>query len=437
LKEDGDAFEIPSANAFGFFHQSARLIAFAPDDSRFFSANDRIVKVFDSKTGAQLGTIPSDGTPVHSSAITGLALSPDGKILATASWDHSIELWNAIDFSRIRSLKGHLNEVWSIAFSPDGKSLLSGAKDGGVYLWPIDSPAHNEFIAGDWQPIGFSSDEKTLAVANRGNDTIGLLVVESPVIENSNTQAHTLHGRQNPFLSRPSASRNFKIIAHRLGDSQIEIVNRDGRRLALLEPTSQPIIAAVVSPDGKSIATVTWGGAATVRNLSTSRNTHLSARGELALFTSDSKRLLLVSRDGTVTIWNSDSNLIEKTIALEMPPGFPCALSPDDHILATAAAPDLSNTILLTDIRDGKAVGTLAGHKQGIHSLAFAPDGKTLASASGDGSLKLWNIPTLQEILTFTAQANNLVFSPGGHFLVFNSRQNGSEGIAILRSELP
>ena len=66
--------------------------------------------------------------------------------------------------------------------------------------------------------------------------------------------------------------------------------------------------------------------------------------------------------------------------------------------------------------------------------MAFSADGKTLTSTSADGALKLWNIPTQQEILTLPFQAHAVLFSPRGRYLVFKTRENNADGIQILRS---
>lgn len=73
----------------------------------------------------------------HTSAVTALAWSPDGKRLASGSWDCTVHLWNAANGSRILRYQGHTAGVTSVAWSPDKKRLASGSADGVVQVWDV------------------------------------------------------------------------------------------------------------------------------------------------------------------------------------------------------------------------------------------------------------------------------------------------------------
>ena len=68
-----------------------------------------------------------------------MALSPDGKILASGSSDKTIKLWDVATGREIRTLSGHTHWVNSVAFSPDGKILASGSWDGRILLWDVEA----------------------------------------------------------------------------------------------------------------------------------------------------------------------------------------------------------------------------------------------------------------------------------------------------------
>ena len=71
----------------------------------------------------------------HSDCIYAVAFSPDGKSVATSSYDKLIKLWNVETGQEIRTLKDHIDAVYALAFTPDGKRLISGAADRTVKVW--------------------------------------------------------------------------------------------------------------------------------------------------------------------------------------------------------------------------------------------------------------------------------------------------------------
>ena len=75
----------------------------------------------------------------HSSRITSLAFSPDGRLLASASDDKTVKLWDSKTGKELRTLTGHTNRVNAVSFSPDGRLLASGSSDATIILWNTDS----------------------------------------------------------------------------------------------------------------------------------------------------------------------------------------------------------------------------------------------------------------------------------------------------------
>jgi WD40 repeat protein len=197
---------------------------------------------------------------------------------------------------------------------------------------------------------------------------------------------------------------------------------------------NEPVANVTLSHLGNGLVASTWNRALFYWDLKTTNMTALPSGFDRALFTLDDSRLILLRRNGPGAIWNYNSRAIEKKLQFQSSSGFDAAISPDGRILAVPAAVDLSNTIELMNLETGQSIGVLAGHKQGVTSVAFSSEGKTLASSSIDG-LKLWNVATLQEILSVSVEgARSPVFSNSGTMLAFSSRDSSGERIHLLRA---
>ncbi len=167
-------------------------IAWSPDGKILASpSKDHTIRLWDAQTGQHLRTLKG-----HSGIVSSVAWSPDGKALASGSTDNTIRLWNAQTGRSIRTLEGHSDIVYSVAWSPDGKALASGSGDQTIHLWTPDAGQHAGILEGHTSMItcvSFSYDGSLLA-SNSSDGTVrlwctrtweALLTLEEPAADNA------------------------------------------------------------------------------------------------------------------------------------------------------------------------------------------------------------------------------------------------------------
>jgi len=187
-----------------------------------------------------------------SEEITALAFSPDGKVLASASGDKTIKLWNLETGEEKLSLTAHKLAINALAFSPDGKVLASASGDKTIKLWNLETgeeklslTAHKLAI----NALAFSCDGATLASAS-GDKTIKLWNLETGE-EKLSLTAHKL------AINALAFSPDGATLASASGDKTIKLWNLETAEEQLSISTQKSIVSALTfSPDRRLLASI-------------------------------------------------------------------------------------------------------------------------------------------------------------------------------------
>ncbi|MBW4495627.1 MAG: WD40 repeat domain-containing protein [Oscillatoria princeps RMCB-10] len=150
-------------------------VAVSPDGKTLASAHrDSSVKLWQLSAGGFLQSHTLNG---HADAVYSAAISPGGQMLATGSGDGTVKLWHLPAGTECHTLKGHADAVYAVAFSPNGQTAASGSGDGTTAIWDTGTGERLHTLTGDSQhshavmTVAFSPDGRTL-VSGSGDGTI-------------------------------------------------------------------------------------------------------------------------------------------------------------------------------------------------------------------------------------------------------------------------
>jgi RNA polymerase sigma factor (sigma-70 family) len=417
-------------------------LVFSPDGRALLSAvQNGPVAVWDVTTGKPLAALPGQEHQIHS-----LAYSPDGKLLATGGGSGQIRLWEWPARKERWHVAAHPDSVQTLSFSPDGRALASGSAESAVRLWDVASgkslcptAGHRERVTS----VAYSPDGGTIITgawdctvrlwdAASGKERATLAVGTREEGARSQDRVAT--------VSHLTLAPDGKLLAVVRGDEAVRFWELPSGK----EVRSMRGSCVAFSPDSRLIACGGRGDQAGDLNMGVIR-LYERATGRLVrelrghktqiaalAFTPDGKVLLsrgivlFGMRTGEpgeseaefLRAWDVATGEQRRTFpGMTLIPSL--TLSPDGRTLATND--DGGKTVVLLETATGGRRAELRGHTETLFRVAFAPDGRTLASGSMDGTIRLWDLPSGKEIGRLEGHRGwvlDLAFSPDGRRLV-------------------
>ncbi|HBL11774.1 MAG TPA: sugar-binding protein [Cyanobacteria bacterium UBA11162] len=384
-------------------------IAFSPNGKQIASASaDTTVKLW--QIDGRLQTTLTG----HEQAIWGVAFSPDSQIVASAGLDNTIKLWNSKG-TLLKTLIGHQAPIWDIAFCPKINLLVSGSSDRTAKLWTLNGTLVKT-LQGNSPILGVSCSANGQYIATGGQDRF--VNVWKP----DGTLIRTLK-QHNAVIRDLALSADGLLVASASEDGTVKLWQRNKQLLKPLHGHQDTVWEVATSPDSQWIASVggdtlkLWRMDGTLWKTIQERESGFRT----VAFTPNSRMMVTGSDDRTVKIWQLDDVQIISHNKTSPPQSFFRVIQPDmildnPRITLTKSKLQTPTSNIEPEIR---LLHTLTEHQAGIFAVAISPDGKAIASAGDDRSIKLWTIDgkLLDSIIAHEGRIFKLAFSPQGDTL--------------------
>jgi len=370
--------------------------AFSPDGRLLATAShDLSVRLWETATGRIVHILTG-----HTAAVSSCAFSPDSATLVTTGHDQTVRLWDVANGTERHALSGQ--PATTAAFSPNGATLVTAGDS--VRLWDLATWTPTEVMSGQVRAAQFSPDGSLLATAG---DTVQLWDLAT---------SRTLTGHSGPVADcafSPDGTR----LATAGDDASVRVWDvATSQPVTVFTGHDAPVLTCAFSPDGELV--VSGGHDLTARIWSVATGIEqaaLSGHSEAVTscaFSPDGTLVAAASHDWKIHLWLVDAEVSRSPQQVHWQ--YACAFSPDGTQLATAGH---DRTVRVWDLETGGTIRELRGHTDSVGGCVFSPDGTLIATAGHDGTVRVWDTDEVEVLSGHTEEVAGCAFSPDGRLI--------------------
>ncbi|KAK7587973.1 hypothetical protein V3481_010660 [Fusarium oxysporum f. sp. vasinfectum] len=327
----------------------------------------------------------------HSNAIKSGVFSHDSKLIASASWDKTVRIWNVSTGNCEQVLRGHSDTITSIIFSHDSKLMVSASSDRTVRIWNVEIGKAGHILEGHSELVEsaiFSHDSKLVASVS-DDETVRIWSVDTGKCE------QVLSGHSG-WVKAVVFSHDSKLAASASFDKTVRIWSvKTGKCETILGGHSDWVDSVVFSHNSKLVASASKDKTIRIWAVDTGKCEQVleghSGWVKSVVFSHDSKLVVSASWDKTVRIWSVGKGKCEQV--LEGHSGFtnPAVFSYDSKLVASAS---WDKTVRIWRVEIDKSEHIREGYSNAVTSLDFSYDAKLIISASSYETVRIWRMDT-------------------------------------------
>ncbi|XP_067006878.2 notchless protein homolog 1 [Anabrus simplex] len=359
----------------------------------------------------------SGDLPGHTEAVVCAAFSQDSLYLATGSGDTTVRLWDVGGVYCLRICQGHKNWVLCVSWAPDTVRLASGCRSGSIIIWdpttaqPVRTlNGHRDWITSlSWEPLHRSAPVRRLASSSKDTtiriwDTVsGHTLV---ILSGHSLCVTTVRWGGIGFLYSGSQDRTVRVWK-----------DKDGSLYKTLNGHAHWVNMLALSTDGALINGV-FNPLANYSTMSLEEKVNLAKQRFERLYKNVGERVVSGSDDKTAIMWNPEchGNPITRLTGHQQSIND-IAFSPDGKYIATAS---FDRSIKLWNGMDAKFISTFRGHVQAVYKISWSPDRQYLVSCSADSTVKVWRVETCKMERDLPGHADEVYavdWSPDGEYV--------------------